>query len=149
MSATYHYTECGLPNVYLKNGYTLETIDGEEYFSVDDIDGLHIAIGCLLAEKPQSLTGNEFKFFRQHFNHSRRVLGELLGVDQQTVGRWEKAESTIPKTVDVTMRLLFLESINQDSNIGYLLQKLAENEAEALMSEIVLEEVDHHWLRAV
>lgn len=29
MSATYHYTECGLPNVYLKNGYTLESIDSE------------------------------------------------------------------------------------------------------------------------
>ena len=149
MSTSYHYKECGLQNVYLKNGYQLEVIDDEEYFSVDDVHGLHNAIAIQLAEKPTALTGAEFKYLRVHFNHSRRVLGERLGVDQQTIGRWEKEETAIPKTVDVTMRLLLLESLNEDSNISELLVNLAENEASELMSEIILEEVDHHWLKAV
>lgn len=148
MSALYHYKECGLSNVHLKNGYTLETIDGEEYLSIDDLDGLHIAIAIQLVEKSQALTGDEFKFLRQHFNHSRRVLGELLGVDQQTIGRWEKGETSIPKNVDATMRQLFLESIDEDSNLGLLLQKLAAAEAEVMMTDIVLEERDNHWLKA-
>lgn len=149
MSTLYHYSECGLPNVYLKNGFTLEEIDGEEYLSIEDVDGLHHAIALQLAEKKQSLTGREFRYFRQLFNHSRRVLGELLGVDQQTVGRWEKGESTIPKTVDAAIRQLYLESVNEDSNLSFLLQCLAETEAEEMMSDIVMEEKDHHWLKAV
>lgn len=149
MSTLYHYSECGLPNVYLKNGFTLGEIDGEEYLSIEDVDGLHRAIALQLAEKKQSLTGREFRFFRQLFNHSRRVLGELLGVDQQTVGRWEKGESAIPKTVDATIRQLYLESVNEDSNLSFLLQRLAEAEAEEMMSDIVMEEKDHHWLKAV
>lgn len=149
MSTLYHYSECGLPNVYLKNGFTLEEIDGEEYLSIDDVGGLHHAIALQLAEKKQSLTGREFRYFRQLFNHSRRVLGELLGVDQQTVGRWEKGESAIPKTVDAAIRQLYLESVNEDSNLSFLLQRLAETEAEEMMSDIVMEEKDHHWLKAV
>lgn len=149
MSTLYHYSECGLPNVYLKNGFTLEEIDGEECLSIEDVDGLHHAIALQLAEKKQSLTGREFRYFRQLFNHSRRVLGELLGVDQQTVGRWEKGESAIPKTVDAAIRQLYLESVNEDSNLSFLLQRLAETEAEEMMSDIVMEEKDHHWLKAV
>ncbi len=149
MSTLYHYSECGLPNVYLKNGFILEQVDGEEYLSIEDVDGLHHAIALQLAEKKQSLTGREFRFFRQLFNHSRRVLGELLGVDQQTVGRWEKGESAIPKTVDAAIRQLYLESVNEDSNLSFLLQRLAEAEAEEMMSDIVMEEKDHHWLKAV
>ena len=149
MSSFYHYTESGLPNVHLKNGFFLEEIDGEEYLSIDDIQGLHHAIALQLVEKTQSLTGKEFRFFRQIFNHSRRVLGELLGVDQQTVGRWEKGESTIPKTVDAAIRQLYLESVNEDSNLSYLLQRLAEAEAEEMMSDILMEERDHHWFSTI
>ena len=30
----YHYTESGLSNVYLKNGFTVEEVDGESYSSI-------------------------------------------------------------------------------------------------------------------
>lgn len=33
--------------------------------------------------------------------------------------------------------------------ISYLLQRLAETEAEEMMSDIIMEERDHHWLKAV
>lgn len=150
MNTGYHYTECGLPNVYLKNGYTLEEVDGEEYLSIDDMHGLHIAIGSNLATKPHPLTGAELRFLRETFNHSRRALGDIMGVDQQTVGRWEKNESAIPKAVDLLMRQLFLESIEEDSSIRFLLDKLAETEAEAIMCDlVVLEEQNNHWLRVM
>lgn len=149
MSKSYHYTECGLPNVHLKNGYTLDIIDGEEHLSIDDMNGLHNVIGSEVVDKNHGLTGDEFKFLRLQFNHSRRVLGELLGVDQQTVGRWEKEDTAIPKTVDVTIRLLFFVLLNEDSNLSYLLEKLVNIEKKALMSEIILEEKDHQWFKAV
>ncbi|TFH89507.1 helix-turn-helix domain-containing protein [Vibrio ouci] len=149
MSTGYHYTECGLPNVYLKNGYTLEIFEGEEYLSIDDMNALHTVIGSNLATKPQALTGAELRFLRETFNHSRRALGDIMGVDQQTVGRWEKGESAIPKTVDLLMRQLFLESIDEDSSLRFLLEKLADSEAEAMMYDVILEVQNHQWLRVV
>lgn len=146
MCKMYHYTECGLPNIYLKNGFHIEFIDNEEYFSVDDIEGLHNTIGLAIVDKQGPLTGDEFKFFRIQFNHSRRVLGEVLGVDQQTVGRWEKGESSIPKMADATVRKLFLESLNEDSNLGLILEQLANAEAELEMCKrIIIEEKSNHW----
>ena len=51
----YHYTESGLSNVYLKNGFTVEEVDGESYSSIDDIDGLHQAIAEIVVVRTHAL----------------------------------------------------------------------------------------------
>jgi hypothetical protein len=60
-----HYTACGLDNVYLRNGFKRETIDGEEYVSIEDLDGLWKAIGLHLVTTRKALTPKEIKFLRQ------------------------------------------------------------------------------------
>jgi hypothetical protein len=50
-----HYTACGLDNVYLLNGFKRETIDGEEYVTVEDLDGLWKAIGLHLVTTRKAL----------------------------------------------------------------------------------------------
>ncbi|SHO58413.1 helix-turn-helix domain-containing protein [Vibrio quintilis] len=146
MNEIYHYTECGLPDIYLKNGFCLQVIDNEEYLSIDHIESLHQAIGLSLAGKHSLLTGDEFRFLRIELNQSRRVLGELLGVDQQTIGRWEKGESAIPKLADVSVRVLFSESCHQHSQLGQLLEQLAEAEAQNIFScRMEVEEKNHVW----
>ena len=40
-----HYKQCGLDDVYLLNGFTRETINGEEYVTIEDLDGLWKAPG--------------------------------------------------------------------------------------------------------
>lgn len=52
----YHYTESGLQNVYLVNGFTVETFDGEEYTSIDDMNGLHKTIAAAIIDSPTPLT---------------------------------------------------------------------------------------------
>ena len=37
----YHYTECGLQNVWLTNGYDVCEVDGEKAVSISDVDELH------------------------------------------------------------------------------------------------------------
>src|SRR3981081_3052180 len=60
----YHYRECGLPNVYLENGYhEIETPYGRGV-SIEDVEGLHIAIAHALVEEKPSLTGPEVRFIR-------------------------------------------------------------------------------------
>ena len=70
----YHYTESGLSNVYLKNGVTVEVVDGEEYTSIDDMNGLHSAIAQTIVNTNKPLAHDEFKFLRVELNVSQKML---------------------------------------------------------------------------
>lgn len=83
----YHYIECGLPTVYLENGFEIDVVDGEECVGVDSVDQLHQTIATTLTGKSTALTGEEVRFLRVEMNLSQRRLGTLLGVEDQTVAR--------------------------------------------------------------
>jgi DNA-binding transcriptional regulator YiaG len=142
----YHYTECGLDNIYLQNGYDKSDLDGESYISIDSIDELHVAIGELLVEQSIALSPKEFRFLRTELNLSQKVLGGILDVDGQTVARWEKGETNIPRTSDVVLRAIYLESIDKDSSVALMLQALSETEAQETIEKIVLAEENHNWV---
>ena len=40
----HHYTECGLDNIYLINGFEAREYEGETFYSVRDIERLYKAI---------------------------------------------------------------------------------------------------------
>jgi putative transcriptional regulator len=140
----YHYTESGLSNIYLSNGYNVEMIDGEEYTSVDDMNGLHKAIAKGIVESKGSLTNAEFKFLRVELNISQKALGEKFDVSAQTIARYEK-KTKIPRVTDVALRSLYMESQNKNNPVSYFLDLLADTEAREAAEEIIMEEVDEHW----
>ncbi|MGI0154329.1 helix-turn-helix domain-containing protein [Pseudidiomarina sp. WS423] len=145
----YHYIESGLPNVYLKNGYSIDVIDDEEYTSIDDLEGLHRVLARIIASKAMPLTNAEFKFLRIELNLSQRILGKRFGVSEQTIARYEKGQSDIPRTTDAALRSLYMESIKQNNSVSYFLDLLANYEAEQAAQEILLEEIDRQWKLAV
>lgn len=104
----YHYKECGLTNVYLMNGYTMEKYDGEEYVSVDNVEALWKAIGLNLVTSQKMLLPTEVRFLRNQMTMTQAELAHLLRVDDQTVARWEKGLSKVPGPADVALRMLFL-----------------------------------------
>ena len=110
---SYHYRECGLDNVYLVNGFTVDEEDGEEYVSIDDIHGLHRLIAKQIVDKTTAMTGAEYRFLRIEMNLSQKTIGELFGVDAQTVARWEKGKNEQPKMVDVLIRDVYNEFIEK------------------------------------
>jgi DNA-binding transcriptional regulator YiaG len=143
----YHYTESGLPNVYLVNGFTVETLDGEEYISIDDMNGLHKTIANAIIDSPKPLTHQEFRFLRIEMNVSQKTLGTRFGVTEQTIARYEKGESSIPRTTDAALRSLYMESQQKNNPVSYFLDLLADTEAKtaAQSIQLKLEEVDDHW----
>lgn len=141
----YHYTESGLSNVYLVNGFEIENIEGEEYTSIDDMDGLHLAISNVIVDSNKPLTGEEFKFLRVEMNLSQKALGVKFGVSEQTIARWEKDKCDLPRTSDAALRSLYMDSISESSNMGFFLEMLADSEAKDAANEIRLEEVNNHW----
>ena len=102
----YHYRECGLPNVYLMNGYReIETPYGRGV-SIEDVKGLHMAISHALVDEKPSLTGPEVRFIRKFLELTQTQLADLLGVEDQSVRRWEKLPH-VPKQADHGIRLVF------------------------------------------
>ena len=106
----YHYRECGLDYVYLVNGFSKEAIDGEEYVTVDDVDGLWKAIGLQIVLKQKTLDPAEIRFLRGQMDMTQVELAGLLRISDQTVARWEKGQTELPGPADMALRMLFLGS---------------------------------------
>lgn len=140
----YHYLECGLDNVWLLNGFTIIDYEGEEAISIDNIDGLHIAIASDLVKMPRKLKGQEIRFLRKELDLSQKRLGALLGRDEQTVAYWEKDQTSDP-IADRFIRVLWLD-VKQQNNLSAMqlmerLQELDQRDYE----ERLFQEIDDDW----
>jgi len=91
------------------------------------------------------LTNEQFKFLRVELNLSQKSLAVSFGVDEQTIARYERNKTKIPRTTDASLRSIYMESLDQNKPVGYFLELLADVEAEAAAEEIRLEEVDARW----
>lgn len=106
----YHYTECGLFNIYLLNGFQLEEHDGEQYVSIENIEALWKAIGLNIVTSKKVMTSKEVKFLRTQMEMTQAELAACLRVDDQTVARWEKGKSKLSGPADVALRAMYLAS---------------------------------------
>jgi DNA-binding transcriptional regulator YiaG len=121
-----HYTACGLDDVYLLNGFKREIVDGEEYVTIADLEGLWKAIGLHLVTTRKALAPKEIKFLRQHMDLTQAELGARLRVSDQTVARWEKDQCDLPGPADLMLRVLFLGSPAARPKGNEILRKFTE-----------------------
>ena len=118
MNNSYHYTECGLSNIHLLNGFKfIETPRGKSV-SINDIDGLHKAIGLSLVTSKKDLSGEEIRFLRNELLMSQSSLARLLGVSEQAIRRWENGKADIPKPSESLLRLLYSEHVLDKGEIS-------------------------------
>lgn len=119
----YHYTSCGLKNVYLTNGYhTIDTPYGEAV-SIDDLEELHKVIALQLAESKPFLTGPEFRFLRKELGMTQASLASYLGNQAQSIALWEK-QGRIPKAADLIVRILAIEYIKGNAKVKATVDRL-------------------------
>lgn len=141
----YHYTDSGLRNVWLANGYhELETEYGKAV-SIENIEGLHRALGESLAKHKSRLTGAEFRFLRKELGLSQAKFGQAFDYDAQTVALWER-KGRVPKWADRMIRLMYLESIAQGSKVKELIDRL--NDLDRTEAEMrVFQETKKGWMQ--
>lgn len=126
----YHYTESGMQNVWLENGYTIRKTKHGKGVSIHDVEGLHRSIGRALARKPH-LTGSELRFLRKEMGMSQSALAGLVGTSEQNVSLWER-RGRMPRTADRLMRLIYLEHIGNNSKVREMIDRLNELDQQGL-----------------
>ena len=143
----YHYTECGLDNVFLVNGFQFVEERGGRGVIIEDMDGLHDAIGAFLANEKKPLTGKEFRFLRHEINITQSDLAKLLAVDEQTVARWEKGKTKNFGPAEKLIRVLYQERRGGNKKVREALEVLAEID-EFVNEEFHFEDTADGWQRA-
>jgi DNA-binding transcriptional regulator YiaG len=122
-----HYTACGLDDVYLVNGFTRETVEGEQFTTIEDMDSLWKAIALHLVTKRKVLAPKEIRFLRTQMDVTQAELAARLRVSDQTIARWEKGKGdAIPGPADIMLRVLYLACKRAQPEGGKILDKLME-----------------------
>ena len=111
----YHYTESGLRNIWLVNGYVLKRTSYGEAVSIRDLEGLHRYIGSVIARQ-RSLSGPELRFLRKEMAMSQRELADFVGTSEQNVSLWER-RGRVPQAADRIVKLAYLEMIKKDGSV--------------------------------
>ena len=148
MQTKYHYTECGLDNVYLINGFEYITTPFGEGVRIENVDGLHRAIGKDIIELERPLGGKEIKFLRESMDCSQKELAGLLGFgDAQPMLHAERGDRSLRAAVEATLRELYRQHMHEGAPLEFLklLQQLQVRDEPAQIEDFDFEEIEHHW----
>jgi DNA-binding transcriptional regulator YiaG len=127
----YHYTESGLRNVWLANGYAVRKTPYGKGVAIENLEGLHRAIARQIIRLPRPLSGAEFRFLRKELELSQAGLADYLGCNVQALARWEKGKSRIPKPAERLLRALYRESDEGNAQIRELVERIGRRHAAA------------------
>lgn len=135
----YRWDDMGLKNIWLANGYRFHDTPYGKGVSFEDVDGLTRAVCLALARKPGKLTGAELRYLRQvGLGMSQPSLGKVLGVDAQSVARWEKS-GKLPKWANRMVRLVYEAHADGNTAIRRVVERI--NDVDRLVNQrIVLEQ---------
>lgn len=129
MNKPYHYAESGLDNVYLYNISIIQDVAGEETICIPHINQLHEVIATALLNKKGELTAKEVRFLRTNALLSQAELAQLIGKDGQTVGRWERGECPLDKSMDMLVRIAILQTMDKPLNFAQISYLASQNTA--------------------
>lgn len=138
----YHFTDGGLRNVWLENGFTVKQTPYGEAVSIQDLDGLTCAICTALTRKKSKLTGTEFRYLRASMLMSQAALGKGLGRTEQAVAIWEKI-GRVPKFADTLIRVIYAAQANGNEKVKNIIHAL--NDTERTI-HLVMQETPKGWL---
>ena len=102
----YHYTECGLNSVYLKNILVFHCACGAVVPEIPSIASLHREIVLCVLKKTSLLSGEEIRFLRKMAGFNAVELARFMGVHPVTVSKWETGTSNIGASNDRVLRLI-------------------------------------------
>ena len=100
----YHYTECGLKNVYIE-GLPVINDDGEEIIQIPNIQELHWLIAKDILES-KSMNGDEIRFLRTEMGYTPEELSEQLNMAPRILKSIENGKIKIKDDMNLKLRQL-------------------------------------------
>lgn len=148
-----HYTDCGLDNIFLMNGYDYHEVDEDRYLSVSDIDGLHKAIGLHIVLYKKAPTPQEMRFLRTEMHLSQADLASKLGVTDQSIARWEKGHCEVPGPAVFSFKVLYVFSLIPEERRDKIMETFLDEldrlqAADDVTDQFVLSYENDKWLEA-
>jgi len=120
----FHYTACGLNNVWLANGYSLKQTKYGQGVSIMDVDGLHKLLASKLVDKDGLLSGKEFRFLRVQLGLTQQGLGKLMGnISENAISLWERKDS-VPIVYDHWLRMHLIAKLKGDTRVVDAVQRI-------------------------
>jgi transcriptional regulator with XRE-family HTH domain len=113
LAKPFHYKAIGLDNVYLLNGVVVDETAYGAMVHIDNINGLHHAIGLHIVEKREPMIGAEFRFLRKQLQLTQEELAKIMRVTYPTIANYEKGETRLGPA-DALIRDLYLFKVLPD-----------------------------------
>lgn len=105
----YHYTECGLPNVYIYGITQYDCPDCDEVFvKIPKIKLLHKSIAKAIIMKEESLSGAEIKFLRKELKEKAVDFAAAISITPETLSRFENDKKDAGASIDKLIRMTYL-----------------------------------------
>ena len=150
MDGLYHYTDCGLPNVWLDGGVTYHETPYGGGTSIMALDELHdkIAMG-IIAQK--GMTGAEMRFLRIELDLSQRALAGMLDTSEKNIQRWEKnRDRQVPSGPACVALCYTYGAVRENPKVSQLIQSMVEidREISELEHRMSFRMDGEHWKRA-
>jgi putative transcriptional regulator len=145
----YHYTECGLDNVWLENGFKIHETKYGNGVSISEAEQLHEVIAHTLINSPVPIRGQEVRFLRSVLDISQAALGKLLGdMSRDAIAKYEGAKNKpIPTPIDHLIRYVYSEMKKDNSRLrGFcdIFEQIEEN----AINEVILSRKSGNWKAA-
>ena len=148
MVIRFHYIGCGLPDIWLRNGFEVRSTGYGESVSIRDVEGLHRAIALELVDNRPELTGAEVRFLRTEMDLSQDQLAELLDVPLVSVRDWEENLSAVPGPAERLIRALYVESACGALRMRSLIDRIARLNRDACDARLEFEACKNGWKTA-
>jgi len=147
IDSSYHYTERGLDYVYLANGFDFIDTPWGKGVHIESAEALHVELGLMVAGLERPLSGAELRFLRERLEMTQEEFASLIDYkDGQRVGAWERGKSKAPRSVEMVLRELYLETFPPDrpTALRNLLAQLIRT-VDAKPTAVTLREHDDRW----
>lgn len=144
----FHYTACGLDNVYLTSGYTVEEHHGECFVAVKDAEELHAAIAEALVTRKKVLDGAEVRFLRKLLAYTQARLASMLGLTAQQVARYEKGASALEGAADTLLRGYVICKLRGETDLLAEIERIRESDEPSRDHLTLVHTSEHEWKMA-
>jgi putative zinc finger/helix-turn-helix YgiT family protein len=103
----YHYTECGLDNVFLREIPLYQCECGSKAPILSHIDELHRLIANIVTTRDDRMSGKELKFVRKMMGMKAIDLARKLRVTKQTISNWENEKVRMSPAYDLLLKTMY------------------------------------------